>query len=111
MLPQWPVLGLLAAGLTFSIINAILEEFIWRGILLDWLRTRMAPAAAVVVQAASFGAAHYMGFPSGFVGSGLAAIYGVMLGALAVRSKGIGAPIVAHIAADAVIFAVLAGML
>ena len=41
-------------------------------------------------------------------GIGLAAIWGAMIGALALRSQGLLAPIVAHIAADAVIFAVLA---
>jgi membrane protease YdiL (CAAX protease family) len=107
MLPDWPLLGLLAAGLTFSIVNAILEEFIWRGILLDWFRTFMPAAAAVLAQAASFGAAHFMGFPSGFAGAGLAAVYGIMLGALALRAGGLLAAIVAHIAADAVIFTLL----
>jgi membrane protease YdiL (CAAX protease family) len=42
---------------------------------------------------------------------GLAAMWGAMIGALALRSRGLAAPVVAHIAADAVIFAVLAGAL
>jgi membrane protease YdiL (CAAX protease family) len=109
MLPPWPLAGLLVAGLTFSVLNAILEEYIWRGILLDWLRSLMPAGAAVLVQATSFGAAHYMGFPSGYAGAGLAAVYGVMLGALTNRANGLLAPIIAHIAADAVIFSVLAG--
>ena len=108
MLPEWPLLGLLAAGLTFSVVNAILEEFIWRGILLEWLRGLVPQAAAILLQALSFGAAHYMGFPSGYAGAGLAAVYGLMLGALTVMANGLLAPILAHIAADAVIFAVLA---
>jgi membrane protease YdiL (CAAX protease family) len=108
MLPQWPILGLIAAGLTFSVLNAILEEFIWRGLLLQWLKGWMAPSAALLVQAASFGAAHYMGFPSGFVGAGLAALYGAVLGALALRARGLLAPIIAHVAADAAIFTILA---
>ncbi len=111
MLPQWPMFGLLAAGLGFSVVNAILEEFIWRGLLLRWFRTFASPAVAVVAQAASFGAAHYQGFPSGFVGAGLAGVYGILLGALALRAGGLLAPIIAHIAADAVIFAWLAGNL
>jgi membrane protease YdiL (CAAX protease family) len=109
MLPQWPLAGLVIAGLSFSILNAILEEYIWRGILLDWLRTLMPVGAAVLVQAVSFGAAHYMGFPSGYPGAGLAAVYGLMLGGLSIRANGLLAPIIAHIAADAVIFSVLAG--
>lgn len=107
MLPLWPVAGLVAAGLTFSVVNAILEEFIWRGLLLQWLRGFTAPAVAVLLQAASFGAAHYLGFPSGFVGAGLAAVYGAVLGALALRSRGLLAPIIAHVVADAVIFGIL----
>jgi membrane protease YdiL (CAAX protease family) len=109
MLPDWPLLALIGAGLGFSVINAILEEVIWRGILQRWLMTFMSPLAAVLVQAASFGAVHYNGFPSGVVGMGLAAVWGGMIGGLALRSRGLIAPIVAHIAADVVIFAVVAG--
>lgn len=108
MVPPWPWLGLIAAGVGFSVINAILEEIVWRGILQRWLMSWMSPMAAVAVQAAPFGAAHANGFPSGVVGIGLAAIWGGMIGGLALRSNGLAAPIVAHIAADAVIFAVLA---
>ena len=111
MIPEWPLLGLIGAGATFSIVNAILEEIVWRGILQRWLTTFLAPPVAVAVQAASFGAAHYSGFPSGAAGIFLAAVWGAMIGALALRSKGLLAPIVAHVAADMVIFAVVAGAL
>jgi membrane protease YdiL (CAAX protease family) len=111
MVPHWPLLWLIGAGAAFSIVNAIMEEIVWRGILQRWLMTLMAPFVAVAVQAASFGAGHYHGFPSGSVGIVLAAIWGGMIGALAVRSRGLLAPIVAHVAADAVIFGVLAGAL
>ena len=109
MLPVWPLAGLIAAGAAFSVVNAILEEVVWRGILQRWLLTFTSPLVAVSLQAASFGAAHYAGFPSGAVGMGLAGIYGLMIGGLALRSGGLAAPIVAHVMADAVIFAVLAG--
>ena len=111
MLPHWPLFWLIGAGAAFSILNAILEEIVWRGVLQRWLMTFMAPFAAVGVQAASFGAAHYAGFPSGAVGIGLAAVWGAMIGGLALRSRGLLAPIMAHVAADAFIFAVLAGAL
>lgn len=111
MLPAWPLLGLVAAGAGFSLVNALMEEIVWRGIVQRWLLTWMSPWLAVSVQAASFGAAHYAGFPSGGIGIGLAATWGAMIGALALRSGGLIAPIIAHIAADAVIFAVLAGAL
>lgn len=108
MLPRWPPAALIGAGVAFSVVNATLEEIIWRGVLQRWLMTFTAPALAVAVQAASFGALHYGGFPSGWVGMGLATIYGLMTGALALRSRGLLAPIIAHIAADAVIFTLLA---
>lgn len=107
MLPPWPVAGLVAAGAAFSILNAILEEFAWRGVFQHWLLGIVPRASAVLLQALSFGALHYTGFPGGFVGVGLSTIYGVMIGALALRSGGLLAPIVAHVAADAVIFTIV----
>ncbi|MBW3559478.1 MAG: CPBP family intramembrane metalloprotease [Proteobacteria bacterium] len=111
MLPPWPLPGLIAAGLAFSAINAVLEEAIWRGVLQRWLLTLTAAPIAVAVRAVSFGALHYGGFPSGWVGMGLAGVYGLMIGALALRSKGLLAPVIAHIAADLVIFTVVASSL
>ncbi|PCD02511.1 hypothetical protein COC42_13935 [Sphingomonas spermidinifaciens] len=81
---------------------------LWRGVLFDWLRGFMGPVAAILVQAASFGAAHYSGVPSGWAGVGLATLYGVMLGWLSWRAEGLLAAIVAHVAADLVIFSLAA---
>ncbi len=111
MLPRWPIAALVLAGLGFSIVNAILEEFLWRGVIQNWLLSITTRSWAVAVQALSFGAAHYLGFPGGAVGAVLATLYGAMVGALALRSGGLLAPIVAHIGADAVIFALVAGSL
>jgi membrane protease YdiL (CAAX protease family) len=67
----------------------------------------MNPAVAIVLQALSFGALHFGGFPSGLAGMSLATIYGLMLGALAYRCKGLLAPCAAHVLADSVIFAIV----
>jgi hypothetical protein len=107
-IPAWPVFMLIAAGATFSIANAFLEEFIWRGVFQGWLLSVFPLMLAIAIQAVSFGAAHYNGFPSGFVGILLATVYGAMLGALSYNSKGLAAPIAAHILADALIFTILA---
>jgi membrane protease YdiL (CAAX protease family) len=64
MLPAWSLLGLVAAGAGFSVLNALLEEVVWRGVLQAWLLTWVPPWAAVGAQALSFGAAHYAGFPA-----------------------------------------------
>jgi membrane protease YdiL (CAAX protease family) len=111
LVPALPLLGLVAAGGAFAIINAVMEEFIWRGVLQGWLTTFVGKWPAVAVQAASFGAFHYLGFPSGFAGAVLAGTYGVLLGLLALRSAGLLAAIVAHVTADLVIFSIVAQQL
>jgi hypothetical protein len=107
LIPDVPIALLVPIGLSFSVINAIIEEIVWRGVLLGWLRGFMPVGLAVVVQALSFGAAHWMGVPSGWVGVGLAGVYGLMMGSLAVVARGLLAPIAAHIIADIVIFALV----
>ena len=67
-----------------------------------------APAAAIVgIQALSFGVAHIQGFPRGALGVALAAVYGLLLGVLRLRAGGLLAPVLAHIGADAVIYALI----
>jgi membrane protease YdiL (CAAX protease family) len=109
LLPDWPIVPMLLLGIGFSIVNAILEELLWRGFLQSWLLSVVKPAVAIVVQAVSFGAIHFTGFPGGIAGILLATVYGLMLGALAFRCKGLLAPCVAHVVADAVIFAIILG--
>lgn len=108
MLPDWSPAGLVAAALVFSIGNAVLEEVIWRGVLLGWMCRFLSPVPAIGLQAISFGAAHYFGVPSGLVGVALATLYGLMLGWLAWRSQGLVAAIVAHVAADLCIVVIVA---
>ena len=116
---DWPWLVL--AGLAFSMANAFVEEVLFRGLLQSFLLRAFAGlfgsrsatthrALAVVGSAFAFGIAHWSGFPSGASGAALAGIYGLMLGALRERSGGLLSPWVAHIAADAVIFAILASV-
>jgi uncharacterized protein len=103
-----PVL-LIAAGLLWSIINATSEEFLWRGMIFDTLERHLTSSAAVIsIQALSFGAAHFHGFPRGASGMVLASIYGFMLGCLRKQANGLLAPIVAHVFADITIFLIVA---
>lgn len=108
MIPHWHPVALIVAGLAFAVVNAVLEEIAWRGIIMRWLLDCTPPAAAVVLQGLSFGFAHWNGFPNGAAGIALAAGYGMILGLMALRSGGLGSAIFAHIAADLVIFASLA---
>lgn len=103
------VLGVLA----FSMVNALAEEFLYRGVLLGALVGVMPVSAAVGVQSVAFGAAHWGGFPSGWAGVLLSTGYGALLGVIRLRSGGIALPWAAHVGADITIgllgFALLAG--
>jgi membrane protease YdiL (CAAX protease family) len=86
--------------------NAVLEECIWRGALMKLLLdSRLGTGVAVAVQAVSFGLAHWSnGYPSGIVGAGTAAVFGVTQGLLAVRTRSLAVPILTHWIVDMVIF-------
>jgi membrane protease YdiL (CAAX protease family) len=55
-----------------------------------------------------FGLGHLHGYPPGHVGALLAGIFGFCLGCLRVYTGGLGLPVIAHIAADATIFQIVA---
>lgn len=99
-LPVWlALLGVIA----FALVNPIWEEALFRGVVLQDLSELWGSATAVVVQALLFGAAHWAGYPSGWLGMGMAAVWGLMLGVIRLRTGGIALPYVVHVSANAVI--------
>ncbi|WP_437817418.1 CPBP family intramembrane glutamic endopeptidase [Sorangium sp. So ce1078] len=102
---------LIAGGAVFAVLNATLEEAIWRGVLQPSLAAAWGARAAVALQAASFGAQHAHGFPRGLLGVFLAGSWAVMLGLLRQHSRGLLAPVLAHVVADATIAALVIGMI
>jgi membrane protease YdiL (CAAX protease family) len=106
-LPRVEFPTLLAIGALFSCVNALLEEVLFRGLLFDALRSSYGAGVALFLQAAAFGAFHFCGFPSGAAGVILATIYGFMQGGLCVYTGGLAACWVAHVFADATIFALV----
>jgi hypothetical protein len=109
MIPAGTAPWLIALGAVgFSMCNAAVEESVWRGVLLQGLQSVGPRGAAVILQAISFGVAHIHGFPRGAVGVVLAAVYGVMMGVIRLRSEGMLAPWIAHVFADLTIIAILA---
>jgi CAAX protease family protein len=108
---QLPPVGgalLLAGGLGFALVNAALEECVWRGILQDSLESAGVGApVAIGAQALSFGIMHVGGFPRGLMGVAMATVYGAFLGLVRERSRGLLAPFVAHVIADLVIFSLI----
>jgi uncharacterized protein len=109
MVPLWAY-PLAAAG--FALFNAALEEVVFRGVMMEALDSALGEGyLSIGLQAISFAAFHYVtGFPNGIAGFVMVLIYGLMLGMLRRRARGLLAPWAAHVAADAVIFGILAVM-
>ena len=102
--PDLPLGLLILGGLIFSMVNAALEEGAYRGVILHALDTSIGPGfAALLLQALAFGAVHIGGFPRGWLGVGLACIYGVFMGFIRRRAGGMFAPWIAHVFTDVVI--------
>lgn len=99
---------LLVGGWLFSMLNAAVEEAAYRGIIQSALESTLGVGVpALVLQAAAFGALHIGGFPRGWLGVGLAFIYGLMMGAIRRRAGGLLAPWIGHVATDVVIVSII----
>ncbi len=109
MMPEIPIWCYPLAGLGFAILNAAMEEAVFRGVVMDTLDRALGDGhASIGIQAILFGAYHYQaGFPNKTSGFLLTLIYGILLGTLRRLSGGMLAPLTAHIAADLTIFAIL----
>jgi membrane protease YdiL (CAAX protease family) len=99
--------ALVIAGVAFALLNALVEELLFRGAVLHHLGHALGRWTAVVAQALAFGMLHLNGYPYGPVGVGLAFVYGMLLGALRLRSGGLLAPWIAHVLTDLVIFVLI----
>jgi membrane protease YdiL (CAAX protease family) len=102
--PALPLGLLIAGGLIFSMVNAAVEEGAYRGVILHSLDSSLGPGfAALSLQALAFGAIHIRGFPRGWLGVGLACIFGLLMGVIRRRAGGMFAPWIAHVFTDIVI--------
>ncbi len=106
LIPNTSLSMALLFGFGFCTFNAAVEEIIWRGVMMEALESSFGPGLlAMLVQALSFALAHYLsGFPNGWTGSAMVFVYGIMLGIIRRKSKGIAACWLAHSAADFTIF-------
>jgi membrane protease YdiL (CAAX protease family) len=107
--PDMPPLLIPLAGIGFALLNAVMEEFAFRGIFMHGLDCAFASAMlSIMLQGMSFGLFHYVGgIPNGVMGSLMAFIYGILLGWIRKISNGLLAPIITHVIADAAIFCIL----
>ena len=109
MVPDWPVWILIPAGVGFAVINSVLEEAVYRGVMQDALASVLGSGAvSLTLQAAAFATLHFQaGFPRGIIGIGLAFLYGLVLGVLRRRSGGLAVPVLTHLTTDLVIVWIL----
>ena len=102
--PSLPLGLLIAGGLIFAMLNAAVEEGAYRGVFLHALDRSLGPGfPALLLQALAFGAIHIRGFPGGWLGVGLACIFGLFMGVIRRRAGGMFAPWIAHVLTDVVI--------
>lgn len=106
-IPAWAIF---AGIVPFAVLNAFFEELIWRGVFWQACEAAFGLAGALALSTLSFGLAHFRGFPSGVLGVALASIYGLMMGVVRVRTKGLFWPWFAHVFADVVIFSMVAAL-
>ena len=100
--------NIIFAGVCFSVVNAAIEEMIFRGILWELASEEWNQATALGVTAVLFGVGHLEGYPPGPIGAVMAGLYGVTLGTLRWWTGGLGLASVCHVGADATIFCILA---
>ena len=108
MLPVRWFGGIVGTAIVFPLLNAALEEIVFRGLLFDSVGALWGNMVAVAVSAAFFGSGHMQGYPSGALGAVLAGLFGLATGWLRMTTGGIGLCWLVHIAADATIFILLA---
>jgi membrane protease YdiL (CAAX protease family) len=97
-LPSLPFVFVLAS------MNAFNEEMTYRSALLAGLESVVGGRQALWVSAAFFGLGHYFGVPYGWVGVGMAAFLGWMLGKAMLETRGFFWAWFIHLVQDVLIF-------
>lgn len=95
--------GAMLTGVVFTLLNALMEELVFRGILFDALEAQWGWRLTLVVTSLLFGLGHLRGYPPGPAGAVLAAVFGLAMGGLRVWTRGLALPVAAHLGADATI--------
>jgi membrane protease YdiL (CAAX protease family) len=86
----------------FALVNSLIEEIIWRGVMMSALDAAFgAGLFSLLLQSISFGLAHFRGgFPSGWMGAFLAGLFGLAMGLLRRRTNGLLTSWCVHVVAD-----------
>jgi membrane protease YdiL (CAAX protease family) len=99
--------NIVLAGILFSLVNAALEEIVFRGLVWFMIADEWNDRVALLLTAILFGVLHLHGYPPGPSGAVLAGLYGLALGLLRWWTGGLGLAFACHICADATIYALV----
>jgi len=106
---QWPVDVLLIVALGYATFSALMEETIFRGVLLAAAQQHLPTGLAIAAQAFVFATAHYhAGFPSQTAGAGLAFVWGAAAGWVTVKAGSIYPAYMLHFVLVLALFLLLA---
>jgi uncharacterized protein len=106
----FPAWVLFAGVVPYAMLNAFFEELVCRGIIWQACEEAFGVVAALGLTSLVFGLWHYRGFPSGLLGVALATMYGLMMGFVRIRTRGLLGPFIAHLLADVVIYVLVVAM-
>lgn len=94
---NWPVDVLIVVAIGYAAFSTLMEETIFRSVMMAFSRSHLSPSMAVVAQGFVFGAMHYRaGFPSNAGGAILSLIWGLLAGWLVLKSESIYPAYVMH---------------
>ncbi len=106
---QLPLDVLIVVAVGYATFSTLMEETVFRSMILSLARSQLKPGLAVIAQATIFAAMHYhFGFPSQAFGSLLAFLWGLAAGLIVVKSESIYPAYVLHFVLVLVLFIVLA---
>lgn len=106
---EWPADVIVVMALGYAIFSALMEETIFRSVMLAFARQHMSLNAAVVAQAAVFAAMHYrMGFPTKATGAALAFAWGLSAGWLVRKTDSVYPAYAMHFVLVLILFLVMA---
>ena len=94
---DWPIDVLIVVGIGYATFSTLMEETIFRSVMVAFSRPHLTPSVAVMAQGLVFGAMHYrVGFPSNAGGALLSFIWGLLAGWLVLKADSIYPAFVMH---------------
>ncbi len=106
---DWPADVIIVMALGYAIFSALMEETIFRSMMIAFARQHMSANAAVFAQAVVFAAMHYrMGFPTNATGAALAFIWALSAGWLVRKSDSVYPAYAMHFVLVLILFLVMA---